>query len=324
MSFYAAFRGISLILFFVAGTFTACAQDYPAREIHSIANVPPGTGMDIMIRYYGAKLGQLAGKPVVVENKPGAQGNIATEYLVRSKPDGYTIMMTPASATLAAAVSLFKKLPFDPLKDLRPVIALSQLGFVLAVNNTNSAKTILELTNELKQKSGNGAYGTVSNTGIITAELYKSRAGLETNQVLYRGFLENLNDLLSGQLDFIATDPTSAAAAMQSGKIRPLAVTSLERLAALPDVPTMIEAGFPNFDVTPWIGLFVPAGTPDTIVRKLAAWHRTINDDDETRRILVQFGMNPLNEDASAMGMHLRDDIVKWASYVSLAKIEPQ
>jgi tripartite-type tricarboxylate transporter receptor subunit TctC len=266
----------------------------------------------------------LAHKPVIVENKPGAQGNIATEYLVRSKPDGYTIMMTPANATLAAAVSLFKKLPFDPRNDLKPVVTLSQLGFVLAVSNSSPAKTILELADQLKRKPGNGAYGTVSNTGIIVAELFKSRTGLETNQVLYRGFLENLNDLLSGHLDFIATDPTSAAAAVQGGKLRPLAVTSAERLAALPDVPTMIEADFPDFDVTPWIGLYVPARTPDPVVAQLAAWHRQINDMDETKKILVQFGMNPLNQDAVAMAAHLNSDIDKWAAYVKLAKIEPQ
>ena len=247
--------------------------------------------MDIMIRYYSTKLSERAGKPVIVENKPGAQGNIATEYVVRAKPDGYTIMLTPASATLAAAPSFFKKLPFDPINDLKPVVSLSQLGFVIAVSSTSSVKTIADLTAELKKKTGDGAYGTVSNTGIVAAELYKAKAALQTNQVLYKAFPESLNDLITGQLDFITTDPTGAAGAIQSGKIRALAVTSVTRLASLPDIPTMIEVGFPAFDLTPWIGLVVPARTPDSIVSQLAVWHKKINETEETKRILVQFGI---------------------------------
>src|SRR5215467_11027952 len=165
----------------------AGAQDYPGREIYSVVNFGPGSGMDIMIRYYSAKLAELAGKPVVVVNKAGAQGNIGTEYLVRSKPDGYTIMITPASATLAAATSLFKKLPFDPLKDVQPVVILSKLAFVIAVDGRSPVHSIAELTEALKRKPGNGAYGTTSNTGIVSAELYKQRTGLNTNYVAYKG-----------------------------------------------------------------------------------------------------------------------------------------
>jgi len=126
------------------------AQDYPAREIHSIVNFPPGTGMDIMNRWYGAKLSELIGKPVIVENKPGALGNIASEYVARSKPDGYTIMITPASSTFATATSVFKKLPFDPLKDFAPVMLISKLGFVVVVDGKNPVNNIAELTAALK------------------------------------------------------------------------------------------------------------------------------------------------------------------------------
>jgi Uncharacterized protein conserved in bacteria len=120
----------------------ALAQDYPTREIHSIVNFPPGTGMDIMNRWYGAKLSELIGKPVLIENKPGALGNIASEYVARSKPDGYTIMITPASSTFATAMSVFKKLPFDPLKDFAPVMLISKLGFVVVVDGKNPVNSI--------------------------------------------------------------------------------------------------------------------------------------------------------------------------------------
>ena len=170
----------------------ADAQDYPTREIHSIVNFPPGTGMDIMIRYYSIKLSELAGKPVIVENKPGATGNIATEYVTRSKPDGYTIMITPASSTLAAAAALFKKLPFDPVKDLQPVLLMTKLGFVFVVDGNYPARTMSELTAVLKSKPGHGAYASAANTGTVAAEMYKVRAGLDTNQVLYKGTVRHV------------------------------------------------------------------------------------------------------------------------------------
>src|SRR3954451_685686 len=189
----------------------AAAQDYPAREIHSIVNFPPGTGMDIMIRYYSVKLAELSGKSVIVENKPGATGNIATEYVVRSKPDGYTIMITPASSTLAAAASVFKKLPFDPQRDLQPVLLLTKLGFVFVVPASSPARSMSELTTLLKSKPGHGAYGIGTNTGIVTVEMYKVRTGLDTNQVMYKESAESFNDLYGGQTDFPSTDPTAVA-----------------------------------------------------------------------------------------------------------------
>jgi tripartite-type tricarboxylate transporter receptor subunit TctC len=301
----------------------ARAQDYPAREIYSVVNFGPGSGMDIMVRYYSAKLAELAGKPVVVVNKAGVQGNIATEYLVRAKPDGHTIMITPASATLAAAASLFKKLPFDPLKDVQPVVLLSKLAFVIAVDGKSQIRSIADLTQALKRKPGNGAYGTTSNTGIVSAELYKQRTGLKTNYVAYKGN-ELFNDMYGGQIDFISMAPTSLVEPIREGKMRGLAVTSSTRLGFFPELPTMAESGFPDYDLTPWIGLVVPAGTPKPIIDKLAAWHRQINATAETKEKLVLFGMDPLDGDAAAMAARIRSDTEKWAEFVKLAKIEPQ
>jgi tripartite-type tricarboxylate transporter receptor subunit TctC len=315
---------VSFLLSLAVAPFGAQAQEYPAREIHSYVNFPPGTGMDIMIRYYSAKLTEIIGKPVIVENKPGALGNIATEALVRAKPDGYTIMITPASSTLAAAASIFKKLPFDPVKDLQPVVLLTKLGFVIFVDAKHPARNIAELTAALKRKPGHGAYGTGANTGIVVAEMYKVRAGLESNQVLYKGMFENMNDLIGGQIDFATLDPTAAFEPVRSGKLRALAISSATRSSSYPDVPTMEEAGFPGYDLTPWIGLVVPAGTPKAIVDKLAAWHKQINSSDETKKMLMQFAMDPLEGDADAMAARLKADIAKWAELVKLAKIEPQ
>src|SRR5262245_21923575 len=301
-----------------------CAQDYPTREIHSIVNFPPGTGMDIMNRWYGAKLSELVARPVLVENKPGALGNIASEYVARAKPDGYTIMITPASSTFTIALSVFKKLPFDPLSDFAPVMLISKLGFVVVVDGKNPVNNIAELTAALKKKPGHGAYGTGANTGIVAAELYKVRTGLESNQVLYKGIYENLLDLYGGQIDFATLDPTAAFEPIRTGKLKALAVTSTTPLGSLPDVPTMQEAGIADYDISPWIGLVVPARTPQPIIEKLAAWHRQINSTADAKKTLLQFGMDPLDGDGAAMTALLKRDIGRWAEFVKLAKIQAQ
>src|SRR6266852_378183 len=176
----------------------AAAQDYPAREIRSICNFSAGSGADIVVRYYSDRLSKLAGRPVVVENKVGVQGNIATEYVARSKADGYTIMITPASSTLAAARHLFKQLPFDPDKDFVPVTTLAKLSFAIAVDAKSPVKTIAELTEHLKKKPGHGAYATGSNTGQVTGELYKEMAGLRTIYVPYKQTMSALTDVIGG------------------------------------------------------------------------------------------------------------------------------
>ena len=308
---------------FAAPVSAVIAQEYPSREIHSIVNFPPGTGMDIMTRYYSAKLTELTSKPVIVENRPGAQGNISMEYLARSKPDGYTIMITPASGTLAAAPSFFKQLAFDPLKDFTPITALSKLGFAFAVDAKRPIYNIYDLTSSLKAKPGHGNYGTASRTLVAATEVYKSRAGLQTTQVMYTGLQDLMPDLYGGQIDFIVMDPTSLKEPAREGKVRILAITSATRASALPDVPTMAESGFPGYDIGAWIGLIAPAGLPASIVQKLAIWHRQINSTDETREKLRQFVMDPLDEDSEAMAARLRTDTERWREFVRVAKIEP-
>jgi tripartite-type tricarboxylate transporter receptor subunit TctC len=301
----------------------ARADDYPDHEIHSIVNFHAGSPMDILTRWYGARLSELAGKPVIVENKLGAQGAIATDYVARSKPDGYTFMITPASATLAEVTFIFKRVGFDPVKHLDPVMLMAKSGLVVVVDAKNPASTIAQLTEALRKRPGNGAYGALTNISIVAAELYKAKTKLLTNQVFYKGIYENLLDLYGGQIDFAALDPAAAFEPIRAGKLKALAVTSATRLGALADVPTMQEAGLANYDLTPWVGLVVPAGTPQPIIDKLAAWHRQIGATDDAKKALRVFGMDPLVGDAAAMAALLQRDIARWAGFVKLAKIAP-
>jgi tripartite-type tricarboxylate transporter receptor subunit TctC len=317
-------RALRLALLSSALAAPAAAQDYPAREIRSICNFSAGSGADIVVRYYSDRLSKLAGKAVVVENKVGVQGNIATEYVARSKADGYTIMITPASSTLAAARHLFKQLPFDPDKDFVPVTTLAKLSFAIAVDAKSPIKTVAELTEHLKKKPGHGAYATGSNTGQVTGELYKEMAGLRTTYVPYKQTMSALTDVIGGQVDFMTYDITFLLPQARSGRVRVLAVTSAARLGTLPDVPTMAESGFPGYDLTPWWGVVVPAGTPKPIVDKLATWFNQITASEETRSFLENLATEPFPGSPESMAALIRVEIDRWGKYVKLAKIEPQ
>ncbi|MCC6474314.1 MAG: tripartite tricarboxylate transporter substrate binding protein, partial [Burkholderiales bacterium] len=180
----------------------ALAQDYPAREIRSLCNFAAGTGADVVCRYYSDQLSRLTGRPVIVDNRPGANGNIASEALARSKPDGYTIMVTPASSTLASAPHLYRSLAFDPIKDFVSVGSVLKLSFVVAVRTDHPARTIDALRDMLRAKPDNGTYGTANNSGLIAGELFKEMTGLKTTNVPYKATPQAIPDLLSGQLDF--------------------------------------------------------------------------------------------------------------------------
>ncbi len=300
------------------------AQEYPAREIHTICSFAAGSGADILVRYYSDKLSKLAGKPVIVINRPGAQGTIGAEYAARARPDGYTVLITPASSTHAAASYTFKKLPYDPVKDFVSVAQIARLSFVIAVSGASPIKSLPELVAHLKSKPDHGTYGQGTVTGQVVAELLKERAGLKTVDVPYKTSVQGITDLIGGQIDFLVWDATFLSGQARTGRIRLLGVTSGKRSDALPDVPTIAESGFPGYDITSWWGVLVPAGTPRPIVDKLAHWIGQINAADETRQFLYGVATDALPGTPESMAKLLREDIDRWGRYAKLAKIAPQ
>jgi tripartite-type tricarboxylate transporter receptor subunit TctC len=300
---------------------TGFAQDYPVREIRSICNFTAGSGADIIVRYYSEQLARLAGRPVVVENKPGAQGSLASAFVAKSAPDGYTIHITPASSTLASAPHIFKQLPYDPLKDFATVTTINSLSFVVAVDAAKPYRTVSDLIADLKSKPGHGFYGTQSNSGLIAAEWLKSSTGLQTVSVPFKATGDAFANLLSGRIDFMSVDATWAKA---QSKVRILAVTAAKRSAALPDVPTLAEAGVPGIDVSPWWGVVVPAGTPRPIIDKLAGWFNQITASEETRQFLARSALDPFPGSPESMAALLKTEVERWGRFVKLAKIEPQ
>ncbi|HYX20180.1 MAG TPA: tripartite tricarboxylate transporter substrate binding protein [Thermoanaerobaculia bacterium] len=304
--------------------FLVHGQEYPSRDIRSICNFAPGSGADIIVRFYSDRLSKLAGKPVVVDNKPGANGSIATAELAKAKPDGHTIMITPASSTIASAPYMFKDLPFDTTKDFAAVTTIASLSFLILVDAQKPIHNLKELVAELKKKPNDGFYGTGNNTGVITAEIFKAKAGLQTTYAPYKTNVQALTDLLQGQLDFISYDATWAAGQVRGGKLRAIGASAARRSVAFPDVPTFAEQGFGDADVTPWWGVVVPAGTPRPIVDKLAGWMNEITNQQETRTFLAHAAFDPFPGSPEQMTELLKTDAARWKSYVEMAKIQPQ
>ena len=314
-----------LATFIAAALSTAVlAQEYPSREIRSICNFAPGSGADILVRFYSDKLSKLAGKPVIVENKPGANGSIATADLARAKPDGHSLMITPASSTIAAAPYLFKNLQFDSTKDFQAVTTIATLSFVLMVDASKPIKSVPELIAHLKTRPNHGFYGTSNNTGVIAAELFKQAAGLQTTYAPYKQNTQALTDLLQGTVDFLSYDATWAAGQVKGGRVRVLAATANKRSVAFPDIPTLGELGMGKNDVTAWWGVVVPAGTPRPVFEKLSGWFNQITNEEDTKQFLARAAFNPFPGSPDQMTALIKSDAARWKGYVELAKIEPQ
>jgi len=302
-----------------AGARGALAQDYPSQDIHLICGFPPGSGADILVRYFGEKLRPIAGRTVIVENKVGANSNIATEYVARSKPDGYTLYPF-AGTTVAATMHLFKNPPVDVGKSIQVAATTSNLAFMLVVDAKSPYQTVADLTAAMKPKGAKASYAVAANPGIIMGALYKNAAGLEAVEVLYKNAPDSLNELLSGKLDYGLHDPIFALAQRREGRLRILAVSTSQRLQSVPDVPTMTESGVP-MDLNLWWGVMVVTGTPKPIVDKINKWFTEIVNTEETRKFLALSGADPMirtPEQAQAM---FEKAIVEWGEYVRIAKI---
>jgi tripartite-type tricarboxylate transporter receptor subunit TctC len=297
-------------------------QDYPSREIRLVCGFVAGSGADVIHRYFAEKLKVLTGKPVIVENKPGASGNLAHSYAAKAKPDGYTVYPVGGTA-LAASQYLFKNPPVDPLKDFEPLTALIRQPWVVVVDAKSPHKTLPELTAYLKEKKNKASYSTATTTGIITGELYKSIAGLETVQVNYKTIADSLNDLSSGSIDFAMGDAAFALGQQKQGKVRILAISTGQRMKAMGDVPTMAESGVPGIDVTVWWAVQLPAGTPKPIADKLQAWFTQILDMPETEQFLSNIGTDVFKTTPAQTRALLEQEIKNWGDYVKLAKIDP-
>jgi tripartite-type tricarboxylate transporter receptor subunit TctC len=303
-------------------TTSGFAQEaWPAKEVRAIAMFPAGSGADIYVRFFAKKLGDEIGKTVIVENKPGAFGNIANEYVARAKPDGYTIYIAPTNL-LTIAPALYRKLNYDPLKDYDSACTLFKLPFMLTVSGKSSYKNVADLVADMKKKGSKGNYGSVSTVSLISAELFKQQFGLETVEVKYKESAAAMNDLIGGNLDFVFIDPAGSAANRTSGAMRALAVTTKDRVSSLPDIPGAHEAGIMNSDVFSWWSIHTPKGTPKAILDRLEVAGLKIVKDADTKDFLSKTGSDPFPGDAALARKLLEEGVKTWGDWVKLAKVE--
>ena len=301
----------------------AQAQVYPAKQVKLVVPYPAGGGTDFFARTVGAQLAIQLGQPVVVENRPGAATIIGAEAVAKSAPDGYTLLLGD-TATFAVNPSLYKKLPYDPSKDLTAVTMTGRFALLLVVNPAKlKAGSVKELVEMAKQASGKIDYASPGpgSPHHLAMEMFKQRTGTEFNHVPYKGAAPAIQDLLSGQVSLMFLDLAAGAPQIKAGKLKALAVAGDKRIAALPDLVTVSEAGVEGFEAWAWQVLAVPENTPRDIVAKLNAEYRKAIAIPELRQKLIDAGIDPLQSSPQDASAYIRSETLKWAKVISEGKI---
>ena len=301
----------------------AVAQPYPNRDIHIICSVPAGSGADVIVRFFAEKLRPMVGRTIIVENKVGANSNIAVEYTVRSKPDGYTIYIHSASVVVSN-YSLMKNPPVNPATDLQVAASTHLQPFMLVVAADSPYKTLAELTEAMLKKGDKASYSHSNATGKVMGELYKAATGITAVDIPYRIAPDSLNDFASGRLDYGMMDPVTAITQVKAGKLRMLAISTPKRMESVPDLPTFAEGGVKGVEITTWFAAMVPAATPRPIVDQINTWMNQVVSQEDTKKFLNGFGSDPwITTPDEAQAQFVKDQKA-WEDYVKLAKIEPQ
>lgn len=294
------------------------AQVYPAKPIKLVIPFPPGGPLDLTGRAIGQKLQEAWGQPVVVENRPGAGGNIGADAVAKSAPDGYTLVMG-ALSTHAVNPHLFTKMPYDALKDFAPITLVAITPNVLVVNPAVPANNVKELVALAKASPGKLAFASGSNgsAGHLAGELFKTLAGIDIVHVPYKGGAPAMQDLLGGQVQFMFDNLANSMAQIKAGKLKAFAVTTAKRSPFAPELPTMAEAGVTGFDISTWYGILAPAHTPPDIVRKLnAEIVRILNSDDMREKLKIQ-GAEPAPTSPEEFAAFIR---AEWTKYAKIVK----
>jgi tripartite-type tricarboxylate transporter receptor subunit TctC len=299
---------------------TAHAADYPTRPVTLIVAFTPGGPSDVLARILGRKLEQSLSQPFVIENRPGAGGNIAAELGARAAPDGYTLLMGNNSI-LATNASLYKKIGYDAEKDFAPISLIGSQANILVVNPAVPARSLAELIALAKAQPGqlnfaSSGYGAAAH---LAGELFKARAGIDIVHVAYKGAAPALQDVIAGHVQMMFATAASVVGHIRDGLVRPLAVTTPRRTAVLPDVPTVAELGIAGFDATTWHGLVAPAGTPREIVDTLHRATVTALAEPEVRRALGDLGVDIAGSSPAEFAATIKAEIPKWSAVVKSA-----
>ena len=308
----------------MAATPLHAQQEYPNRPIRIVTGYAAGTGADALTRTVAEGIATLAGVPVLVENRVGQVTILAAEFVSKAKPDGHTLFLTGGNSTFSANAYLFKSLPFDPLKSFTPIAAFARVPFVVLVPQAQPIYTMADLTRVLKEKKEKGSYAATTPINTTMIEWYKSIAGLETVQIPYKGPDQVIPDLISGAIDFMIIDAGSALPHIRANRLRAIAITTSQRSSYMPELPTMIESGFADFDVSAWMALYAPAGTPQAIIDKLADWVPRAMATDRGKQLLTNLRYEPMSSTPESVAKYHAEDVARWARLMRAAKIPQQ
>jgi len=309
----------------LSGALPARAQAWPARPIRLVVPFPPGSSPDIIARLVAEPLAQALGQPIVVDNKPGAGGNLGTGLVAKAEPDGYTFLFT-IQGPLVTAPLLSRSLGYDPLKDLVPVTLVATSPNVLVVDPKLGVDTLADFVRVAKQKKGQLNYGSVGNGSAahLAMESFKARAGLDIVHVPYQGFPQVVNAILAGQVQAGFMVPGIAIGQVKAGKLKALGVTTLGRAGALPDLPTFVEQGYAGFEAISWQAVLAPARTPQAVVDRVSAeLVRIIKTDDVRGKILGQY-FSAAGTAPEALASLMKTERERWGKVIKAANVQPE
>ncbi|MEP7068459.1 MAG: tripartite tricarboxylate transporter substrate binding protein [Usitatibacter sp.] len=308
---------LCIVLALAAVVFDAHADGYPAKPIRFVVPYPAGGPLDTVARLLGQKVSESTKQPVIVDNKPGAGGNIGADAVAKSPADGYTILMG-AVATHAINPTLYGNLPYDAVRDFTAVTQVASTPNLLVVNPAVPASTVREFIAYAKANPGklNFGSGSTGSAGHLAGELFKSMAGVDMTHVPYKGAAPAMNDLIGGQIQLMFDNLASSLAQVRGGKIRALAVTTARRSALAPELPTIAESGLPGFDISTWFGVFVPAGTPREVVDRLHAEFAKALAAPDIREKLRNLGAEPVASSPEEFAAYIRAEGDKYARVI--------
>ena len=300
------------------------AQAYPQRPIQVVVPVAAGGGTDVMARAGGQKVSEILGQPVVIENKLGAGGNIGTEMVAKAKSDGYTLLFSPS--TIATNVAVYRKLPYDLLKDFKTVALIGQTDVVLVVHSSVKAGNLKEFVDLARSRPGRLNYGSagLGSSQHLSAEYFNQLAGTSSNHIPYKGQSQAMNDLVGGQLDYMFSPLQNALPFIKQGQIRAVALAAKQRHRDLPQVPTLGESGYPGAEVSNWFALYAPAATPPAVVKKLHGAYAKALAQPELRSKLEGMGFDILQATPEEATDFMRAELVRWARVTAHAGIKAE
>jgi tripartite-type tricarboxylate transporter receptor subunit TctC len=310
----------TLMLLICTATLPAAAQDYPTKPIRIIVGYAAGGGNDLIVRVMAPRMAEGLGQPVIIENKPGAQAIIATEYAAKAPPDGYTVLMGP-TGPMTMNPATYAKLPYDPVRDFAPIATIGQFPLLVTVGASLPVHSIKELVDYAKKNPGKANYASSAAAFQIATELFKQKTGTEFVHIPYKSSGESVQAVVAGQVTMTICDPPPASGPLRAGTARALAITSSQRHPSWPNVPTLAQAGVPDVEVWLWTAFFAPARTPSAIVARLQKETARVVRLPDVAEGLARLGVDPVGGSSEELASRLARDLAKWTAVAKAANI---